>query len=96
MLKQPSVYILASKMNGTLYVGVTSNLPKRIWEHKNNVIAGFTKDYAVHHLVWYEAHESMESAITREKELKKWKRRWKLELINEFNPKWIDLYPDLA
>ena len=96
MPKQPCVYILASKINGTLYVGVTSDLNKRIWEHKNNVIEGFTKRYSVHTFVWYETHESMESAISREKELKKWKRQWKLDLINETNPEWRDLYLDLA
>jgi len=92
MNKQPAVYILASKRNGTLYTGVTSNLLKRIWEHKNNLVEGFTKRYDVHHLVWYEIHESMESAITREKQLKKWKRKWKLDLIEKGNPYWRDLY----
>ncbi len=84
--RQPAVYILASKRNGTLYVGVTSDLVKRIWEHRNNIVEGFTKRYAVHHLVWYELHESMESAIQREKRLKEWKRLWKLELIESTNP----------
>ena len=92
MNKQPAVYILASKRNGTLYIGVTSNLVKRIWEHKNNMVEGFTKRYTVHRLVWYELHESMESALTREKRLKNWKRKWKLELIETRNPKWLDLY----
>jgi len=73
MNKRPAVYILASKRNDTLYIGVTSNLVKRIWEHKNNMVEGFTKRYSVHQLVWYEIHESMESAITREKSLKEWK-----------------------
>jgi putative endonuclease len=90
--RQPAVYILASKRNGTLYIGVTSNLVKRIWEHKNNMVEGFTKRYTVHRLVWYELHESMESALTREKRLKNWKRKWKLELIETRNPKWLDLY----
>jgi putative endonuclease len=90
--KQPAVYILASKRNGTLYIGVTSELVKRVWEHKNNMVEGFTKRYNVHRLVWYELHESMESAITREKRLKNWKRKWKLELIERSNPKWLDLY----
>jgi putative endonuclease len=80
---QPAVYILASKRNGTLYIGVTSDLVKRIWEHKNNMVEGFTKRYNVHRLLWYELHESMESAITREKRLKNWKRKWKLELIEK-------------
>jgi putative endonuclease len=92
MDKQPAVYILASKRNGTLYVGVTSELVKRIWEHKNNLVDGFTKRYNIHRLVWYELHENMESAITREKQLKSWKRKWKLELIENGNPMWQDLY----
>jgi putative endonuclease len=79
--KQSFVYILASKRNGTLYIGVTSDLVKRIWEHRNNTIEGFTKRYGIHRLVWYEPHECMESAIEREKQLKEWKRIWKLELI---------------
>ena len=92
MHKQPAVYILASKRNGTLYIGVTSDLVKRIWEHKNNMVEGFTKSYDVDHLVWYELHESMESAIGRENRLKEWKREWKLELIEGSNPDWQDLY----
>ena len=92
MNKQPTVYILASKRNGTLYIGVTSDLVKRIWEHKNNMVEGFTKRYGVHLLVWYELHDSMESAIQREKRLKEWKRKWKLELIEGSNPNWQDLY----
>jgi putative endonuclease len=90
--KQPAVYILASKRNGTLYIGVTSDLIKRIWEHKNNMVEGFTKRYGIHQLVWYEVHEGMESAIEREKRLKDWKRKWKLELIESINPSWQDLY----
>jgi putative endonuclease len=90
--KQPAVYILANKRNGTLYVGVTSDLVKRIWEHKNNMVEGFTKQYNVHQLVWYELHESMESAIMREKRLKDWKRVWKLELIESKNSDWLDLF----
>ena len=92
MNKQPAVYILASKRNGTLYIGVTSDLVKRIWQHKNKMIEGFTRRYNVHQLVWYELHSTMESAITREKRLKDWKRKWKLELIESNNPKWEDLY----
>lgn len=92
MNKQPAVYILASKRNGTLYIGVTSGLVKRIWEHKNNMVKGFTKRYNIHQLVWYELHGTIESAITREKRLKDWKRKWKLELIESSNPKWEDLY----
>ena len=90
--KQPAVYILASKRNGTLDIGVTSNLIKRIWEHKNNLVKGFTERYDVHHLVWYELHDNMESAILREKMLKEWKRKWKMELIESSNPNWNDLY----
>ena len=92
MEKQPAVYILASKRNGTLYIGVTSDLTKRVWEHKNDMVEGFTMRYNVHRLVWYEIHESMESAITREKRIKEWKRAWKLELIEGANPEWEDLY----
>ena len=86
---------MANKRNGTLYVGVTSNLVKRIWEHKNNLVEGFTKQYDLHLLVWYEIHESMESAIIREKRLKNWKRRWKLNLIEKLNPNWEDLYQSI-
>ena len=92
MNKQPTVYILASQKNGTLYIGVTSDLAKRTWEHKNNLVDGFTKRYSIHHLVWYELHEDMNSAIEREKSLKEWKRAWKLKLIEGFNPDWQDLY----
>lgn len=92
MSKQPCVYLLASKRNGTLYVGVTSDLVKRVWEHKSHVVDGFTKQYGVDHLVWYEVHETMESAIQREKALKEWQRAWKLKLIEENNPDWEDLY----
>ena len=96
MNKQPAVYILASKRNGTLYVGVTSDLVKRVWEHKNNMVEGFTKQYNVHELVWYELHESMESAIVREKRLKDWKRSWKLKLIESKNPEWVDLFDTIV
>lgn len=89
------MYILASQRNGTLYIGVTSNLIKRVWEHKNDLAEGFTKKYGVHTLVWYEVHEDMVSAIDREKALKEWKREWKLELIEAMNPEWRDLYEDL-
>jgi putative endonuclease len=95
MERQPCVYLLASKQNGTLYTGVTSNLLKRIWEHKHEAVDGFTKKYTVHLLVWYELHETMESAIQREKQLKNWKRQWKIELIEESNALWRDLYPEL-
>ena len=93
MHKKPAVYILASKRNGTLYIGVTSDLVKRIWEHRNDVVEGFTKRYGVHQWVWYEIHESMDSAIQREKRLKEWKRKWKVQLIENRNPNWEDLYP---
>ena len=95
MNKQAAIYILASKRNGTLYIGVTSDLVKRVWEHKNNMVEGFTQRYGVHQLVWYEVHESMESAIEREKKLKEWKRKWKLELIESANSNWKDLYPTI-
>ena len=94
-MKQPCVYILASGYNGTLYIGVTSDLVKRIWEHKHDVVAGFTKQYRVHDLVWFEQHQIMESAIVREKALKAWKRAWKIELVAGANPQWRDLYPEL-
>jgi putative endonuclease len=92
MERQPAVYILASKRNGTLYIAVTSDLQKRSWEHKNDLFDGFTKKYGVHQLVYYELHDNMVSAITREKQLKKWNRAWKLELIEQGNPDWKDLW----
>lgn len=92
MERIPSVYILASQPNGTLYIGVTSHLIKRIWEHKNDLADGFTKKYHVHTLVWYELLDDMESAIQREKQLKKWNRQWKIRLIHKMNPTWDDLY----
>ena len=92
MIKQPAVYILASKKNGTLYIGVTSDLAKRIWEHKNDLVEGFTKRYTVHNLVWYEMHDNMDTAIEREKNMKEWQRDWKIRLIEENNPNWNDLY----
>jgi putative endonuclease len=90
-MKQPCVYILASRRNGTLYLGVTSNLMKRIWQHKNDLADGFTKRYQVHLLVWYELHPTTPSAIAREKTIKEWKRAWKIELIEKANPQWQDL-----
>ncbi len=95
MGKQPAVYILASMKYGTLYIGVTSNLIKRIYEHKNNLIDGFTKSYGVHRLVYYEMHASMENAILREKQMKKWKRGYKINLIEKENSDWNDLYEEL-
>ncbi len=94
-MKQPCVYILASARNGTLYIGVSGDLIKRVYEHKSDAVKGFTEQHGVHTLVWYEQHESMVSAISREKNLKEWKRVWKLELIEEVNPDWDDLYPGL-
>lgn len=93
--KNYHVYILASKRNGTLYIGVTSGLKKRVYEHKNDLIEGFTKKYQVHMLIYHEMTNDVESAIKREKQLKKWKRKWKLELIEKSNPEWRDLYEDL-
>lgn len=90
-MKQPCVYLLASRRNGTLYVGVTSDLIKRVWQHKEDVVPGFTKRYGVHTLVWYELHPSMESAIRREKAIKEWKQRWKLDMVEKANPEWRDL-----
>lgn len=94
--KQPCVYILASKRNGTLYVGVTSNLVKRAWEHREQLVEGFTRRYGVHELVYYEMHDDMISAITREKQIKKWNRAWKLRLIEERNPEWRDLWSEIV
>ena len=93
--KVPAVYMLANKRNGTLYVGVTSNIVKRIWEHKNNVVESFSKKYGLHNLVWYGMHATMESAIGREKQIKNWKRDWKIRRIEEENPEWNDLYPSI-
>ena len=93
---QPSVYLMASKRNGTLYLGVTSNLPQRVWQHHNDLIEGFTKRHGVHSLVWYETHDSMVGAIAREKAIKGWKRAWKIRLIETTNPRWLDLYSDLG
>ena len=95
-MKQPAVYVLATYKRGTLYVGVTSDLVKRVWQHKNDFADGFTKRYGVHSLVWYEMHETMESAIRREKAIKKWRRAWKIELIEKENPEWRDLWPSVV
>ncbi len=94
-MKYPCVYIMANKPNGTLYIGVTSNLMQRVWEHKNNFVEGFTKRYNIHHLVYFEQHDDMVSAITREKRLKKWNRSWKIRIIEKQNPEWKDLYDSL-
>ena len=93
--KQPAVYILASARNGTLYIGVTADLVRRVWEHKQHVVPGFTAEYDVTRLVWYEMHASMEAAVLREKRLKKWERVWKIRLIRERNPRCDDLWPQL-
>jgi putative endonuclease len=92
---QPAVYILASQRNGTLYTGVTSDLPKRIWEHRSDAAEGFPKRYGVHLLVYFELHSAMLSAITREKQIKKWNRIWKIRLIEETNPEWRDLWNEI-
>ena len=94
-MKSYHVYILASKKNGTLYIGVTSNLKKRVYEHKNNLVNGFTKKYNVHRLVYFETTCDINSAMTREKQLKKWKRDWKIHLIEKHNPEWRDLYEEI-
>jgi putative endonuclease len=94
-MKQYFVYILASKRNGTLYIGVTNNLIRRVFEHKEKLVEGFTKKYNVHLLVYYEIHNSIIEAIKREKTLKKWYRKWKIELIEKDNPEWKDLYQEL-
>ena len=92
MAFQPTVYLLASKKNGTLYIGVTSDPIKRIWQHKNKVVGGFTQEYDVHRLVYYELIDDIEEAILREKRLKKWNRAWKIKLIEKSNPEWEDLW----
>ena len=96
MEKQFYVYILASKRNGTLYLGVTSDIVNRVWQHKNDLAEGFTRKYGVKKLVYYEIHEDAENAIKREKQLKKWRRAWKLELIEARNSEWRDLYADIC
>ena len=96
MTKQPAVYISASRRNGTLYVGVASDLLRRVWQHKSDVAGGFTKKYGVHMLVYYEMRANVIEAIRREKQLKKWNRAWKIELIEKKNPQWRDLYAGLA
>jgi putative endonuclease len=90
------VYILASQRNGTLYTGVTSDLTKRIWEHKEEIFGGFTKEYQVKNLVYFEVHDNVDEAIKREKRLKRWNRAWKIELIEKDNPQWRDLYGELC
>ena len=94
-MKSPAVYMLASSRNGTLYIGVTSDLIKRVWQHREELTEGFTKQYGVKKLVWYEQHETMESVIAREKAMKKWLRKWKLDAIEKANPDWNDLWSQI-
>ncbi len=94
-MRSPTVYILASKRNGVFYIGVTSYLIKRVWQHKNNSFEDITKKYNVHSLVYYEQYDNIVDAITREKQLKKWQRCWKVRLIEKENPLWLDLYSEI-
>jgi putative endonuclease len=94
-MKAGCVYIMASARNGTLYIGVTSDLVKRVWEHRNGVVSGFTRKYGCKLMVWYEAHDDLQQARLRELQMKKWKRLWKLSEIEQMNPDWEDLYPAL-
>lgn len=96
MPKQPALYIMASKRKGTLYIGVTSNLQQRVWQHRNNAMPGFTRKYDVHLFVYYELHGDMYTAIEREKTLKKWHREWKINLIESVNPEWRDLWDEIC
>ena len=93
--KQFFIYIMTNKRKGTLYIGVTSDLPARVWQHKSNLIEGFTEKYKLHKLVYYEQHENIYSAIKREKQMKKWQRQWKLEIVEKLNPHWKDLYEEI-
>jgi putative endonuclease len=95
-VKQPAVYLLANAPRGTLYLGVTSNLVKRVWQHREGLVKGFTQRYDIKALVWYEQHHMMVSAISREKSIKKWVREWKLELIETTNPSWEDLWDEIT
>ena len=95
MIRAPAVYIITNKRNGTLYTGVTADLSRRCWEHREGVYPGFTKKYELKLLVWYERHDLMTDAIAREKQIKAWKREWKIELIEKLNPMWRDLYEEL-
>ncbi len=95
MSKQFCVYILTNKPRGTLYIGVTSNLPQRVAQHRAKLVEGFTDKYGLERLVWYEVHENAESAITREKQIKKWNRLWKIELVEKTNPDWRDVYDEI-
>ena len=95
MEKQPCVYMLSNERNGTLYIGVTSNLVQRVWQHKQSLADGFTKKYGLKKLVWFEASDNMASVIQREKQIKKWNREWKKELVEKTNPYWNDLYDSI-
>ncbi len=95
-MKQPCVYIMTNRRHGTLYIGVTSNLIQRVWQHKSDLVAGFTKRYSLHRLVWFEVHETMGSAISREKQLKAGNRQRKLRLVESLNPEWRDLYGEIV
>jgi putative endonuclease len=95
-IKRPCVYVLASKRNGTLYIGVTADLVKRAWEHREQLVEGFTRKYGVHNLVYYEMHEDMIGAITREKQIKRRRRAWKLRMIESMNPEWQDLWSEIV
>ena len=94
--KVPCVYIITNKPHGTLYIGVTSDLPRRIWQHKKGLVEGFAKRHSLKRLVWYKVFDSMEEAILREKQMKKWERKWKIDEIRKLNPRWRDLYEELA
>jgi len=96
MNKKGFVYIMTNKKNGTLYIGVTSNIIKRVYHHKNKLVDGFTKKYNLTKLVYYEVYETIDEAIKREKQLKNWKREWKINLIGSVNPQWLDLYDSIA
>ena len=96
MLRVPAVYIMTNRVRGTLYIGVTSDLPARVWHHKNDCVPSFTSRHGLHRLVYYEGHDSMEGAIIREKRLKKWNREWKIRLIEERNPTWRDLFKEIC
>ena len=96
MFKEYYIYILASRIGGTLYIGVTNDLVRRVFEHKNKLVSGFTKKYGVSRLVHFETFHDVRNAIAREKQLKKWRRAWKIELIEKSNPHWLDLYPALV
>jgi putative endonuclease len=96
MERQPAVYILTNKHNRVLYIGVTSNLHARVWQHRNGLVAGFSQRYRTHRLIYFEAHSSMYAAISREKQLKEWRRAWKIELIEANNPQWRDLWEEIC